>query len=144
MKAGSRLAVCSARGERMYCQTAPYVRKDGSKRRTYRCGNVKACTGVCDAKPVDAEAVDTAVMERLHDLLPDFERWIEQIEDRHASERERLALLVERAEAEVTAARGTVAKHEKRYRDAVAADDDTKADLMLEFVQEARRDLEAR
>ena len=42
-------------------------------------------------KPVDAEPIDTAVMERLHDLLPDFDGWITQIEDRHAIERGKLA-----------------------------------------------------
>jgi hypothetical protein len=37
-------------------------------------------------------------MERLHDLLPDFDRWIACIEDRHADDRARLAKLVERAQ----------------------------------------------
>jgi hypothetical protein len=138
----ARLAVCAECGERMYAVTSPYRRKDGTKARQYVCHAYKFGTGLCDAKPVNAEVVDTAVMESLHDVLPDFEAWIAAIEDRHADERARLAQLVEKAEAERDRQEANVGRHERRYRDAVASDDDTKADLLLEFVAQARRDVE--
>lgn len=96
----------------------------------------------CDAKPVDAEVVDAAVLNGLDDLLPNFEQWIAQIEDRHAGERQRLAGLVDQAEADRDRQAHAVQQHERRYSGFVAKGDDVKADLAMEFVQEARRDLQ--
>ena len=136
----SRLAVCADCGSPMFARTSPYKRKDGSKARSYACRSYVTADGTCSARPVDAEVVDTAVMERLADLLPDFAIWIGQIEDRHADERGRFARLVDEAERDRGRARADVDRHERRYRDLVARDD-PHADLALEFVAGARRDL---
>lgn len=139
----SKLAECGRCGGPMYASTSSYLRKgDGGRARSYACRSYRSSDGVCDAKPVDAELVDTAVMERLHDLLPDFDRWISQIEDRNADERSRIACLVEKAERDRDAQARALEAHERRYRLAVT-DDDAKADLLLEFVQEARAELSA-
>jgi hypothetical protein len=86
--------------------------------------------------------VDTTMMERLHDLLPDFEQWVEQIEDRHGEERRRLAAGGDKAERDRAQAPAGEA-HERHYRQAVAARDDAKADLLLGFVQEGRAHVDA-
>jgi DNA invertase Pin-like site-specific DNA recombinase len=137
----TRLARCAECGSPMFARTSPYRRKDGTKARSYACRSYGQSDGTCSARPVDAELVDTAVMERLHDLLPDFEGWITQIEDRHADERGRLADLVDQAERDRDKHAATVGKHERQYRRHVDAGNDTKADLASEFVEEARRDL---
>ena len=136
----SSLAVCAKCGSPMFAYTSPYKRKDGTRARSYQCRSYRFSDGTCDQKPVDAEAIDAAVMERLHDLLPDFETWIAQLEDRHAGERQRLADLVNQAEADRDRQARALDQHERRYRDMVARDD-AKADLALEFVADAHRDL---
>jgi hypothetical protein len=83
--------VCGKCYERMYAVTSSYRRKDGPRRRTYACHNYHFGTGECDARPIDAELVDREVVAGLDKLLVDFEGWRAQIEDRHTSERNRLA-----------------------------------------------------
>ena len=57
----------------MFARSRAYRRKDGTRARTYECRSYRFSDGTCTAKPVDAEAIDRAVMEALADLLPDFE-----------------------------------------------------------------------
>lgn len=44
----AKLATCDRCGARMYSQTSPYKRRDGTQQRSYVCGNVRDSTGVCD------------------------------------------------------------------------------------------------
>ncbi len=135
------LATCGVCGSPMYTSTSAYKRKDGSRARQYQCRGYRSSDGTCDVR-FEAEAADTAVIERLHKLLPDFVGWIGQIEDRNAGDRQRLVDVVGRAEHDRDAQTVIVEKHERRYRQAVA-DDHPKADLLLDFVQQARQDLAA-
>jgi DNA invertase Pin-like site-specific DNA recombinase len=134
----SRLAVCGECQSPMYTYTSPYRRKDGTRARQYQCRAYRFADGTCSAKPVDAEAVDTAVMERLHDLLPDFESWLATLENHHDRERRRLEDEVDRAREKRHQAFRAVVDHEQNYRRLVTAGDAERADLALDFVKEAR------
>ena len=83
----------------MFSVTSSYRRKDGSRARQYVCRGYHFSDGTCDLR-VDAEAVDAAVLERLPRIMPRFDQWIGQIEDRHAAERKRLEDDCDRARAE--------------------------------------------
>ena len=123
----------------MFCHTSSYVRKDGSRARQYRCRSYwQHRRGTCDAKPVDAEAVDAAVLEQLPRLLLDFESWIEQIEDRYAAERQRLVDQVEKAQAERDDLTERWRKSEDRFLDA----DEKDQELMRNAVERRRDELQ--
>jgi hypothetical protein len=137
----ARLGICGGCGAPMSSYTSPYKRKDGSRARSYRCRSYHQADGTCPMKPVSASSIDTAVMEHLHELVPDFDKWIGQIEDRHAAERLRLADVVQQAEADRDKHTADVAKERRKYR--AVEDDDDLARLALGFVKEAEAELEA-
>jgi len=132
----TRLARCGACGETMYCFTSPYRRKDGGRQRLYRCGGFQRGFGLCSAS-FDAERIDTAVMENLHRLIPDFDKWIKAVEDRHAAERKRLQAVCDRASNERDDQARKVEKLEARW----ASYDDHNAELVLPIVERERRAL---
>jgi hypothetical protein len=61
-----------------------------TRQRTYVCGHVQDFTGLCHAPRIDAELVDTHVINGLQRYLGDFEAWLEQLLSGYASERHRL------------------------------------------------------
>jgi DNA invertase Pin-like site-specific DNA recombinase len=108
----ARLGTCDRCGERMYSSTSPYVRKDGTRARRYLCANVRASTGLCDQKPLDAVKVDAAIVEHLSALFIDFEAWLEQLAQGQRGQRDRL----EADLAQALAAQDKLAKQEDRLR----------------------------
>jgi hypothetical protein len=98
----------------MFAVTSSYERKDGTRARHYQCRGYNRADGTCDVK-VNAEAVDTAVLENLPKLMPRFDEWAGQIEDRHAAERKRLQEARDQAVEEVDAQRRKVEKAEDRF-----------------------------
>jgi hypothetical protein len=84
----ARLGVCDRCGERMYTQTSPYVRKDGTQRRSYVCANVRGSTGLCDQPPLDGVQIDAAVVQHLNRLFIDFDAWLEELARGAASQRD--------------------------------------------------------
>ncbi len=139
----ARLARCGRCGERLYAVTSNYRRKDGSRARSYVCHSYQFATGTCDAKPIDAELVDAAVIAGLDSLLIDFEGWRRRIEDGHNVERVRLTGEVQRAQRDRDAQGHRTAKVEARWGDYIAAGDDAKADLVLPMVEKERHALTA-
>jgi hypothetical protein len=136
----ARLAVCGRCGGRMTGYTASYRRKDGTRKRTYKCRNYHHNTGVCDQGPVDGALVDAAVTSDLRTLLVDFEAWRGRIEDRHNAERGGLARQVERAEEELAAQAHKTEKVEAKWSEYLATDE-RKADLVLPMVERERTEL---
>jgi hypothetical protein len=63
----------------MYAVTSPYVRKDGTKQRSYVCASVRDATGLCDAPKIPAEVVDRAVVDQLRHLFIDIESWQREV-----------------------------------------------------------------
>jgi hypothetical protein len=78
--------------------TRPHRRKDGSRRRTTCARTLRASTGLCDAPSVDAELVDSAVINRLDGYLDDFGAWRASIEAGQGGGLTRPRREVERAE----------------------------------------------
>jgi|tagenome__1003787_1003787.scaffolds.fasta_scaffold20984847_4 hypothetical protein len=60
----------------MHSRLSPYQRKDGSRARTYLCADVVNGTGLCDTWPVNAGAVNAAVLDRLPRYIAEAERWV--------------------------------------------------------------------
>jgi hypothetical protein len=137
----ARLAVCGKCGARMTGYTSPYRRKsDGGRRREYRCINYHRGTGLCDASPIDAVLVDSAIASGLRELLVDFEGWRQRIEERHDAERAGLARQAEVAERELGAQRHKTNACEAKWAEYLATDEH-KADVVLPIVEKERANL---
>jgi len=134
----ARLACCFHCGARMTPVTSTYVRRDGTRRRTYQCDNVHYSTGLCNAPSLDAELADAAVLAELDRLLIDFDGWRERIEAGQSDERERLTRELERAERDHAAQEARHAAVQRKWADYIAAGDDARADLVLEAVERER------
>ena len=137
------LALCgrciiAGRDEVMRPVTSTYRRKDGSRKRTYVCRHVHECTGVCDAPPIDAELIDTHVVNELQRYLGDFEAWREQLQTGYASERERL-------ERELSTAVDSCSEQERiceRFERAIGlAEDETQTKVAMRAAARAEEDL---
>jgi DNA invertase Pin-like site-specific DNA recombinase len=103
----ARLGRCDRCGERMYCVTSPYKRKDGTQQRSYVCANVRNETGLCDQPKLDAAKIDAAVVAHLDRLFIDFDAWLEQLAKGAADHRAGL-------QAELSAQLEQLAKRERQ------------------------------
>jgi site-specific DNA recombinase len=135
------LAVCARCSEVMRPITSGYRRKDGSRRRTYRCRHVHEGTGLCDAPEVDAEAVDTGVINQLDRYLGDFEAWRDQLLDGYANERERLTHEVEAARSDLDE-QTKIVKRTQSYIG--VAEDEAQAKVAMRAAAEAEAERERR
>jgi site-specific DNA recombinase len=135
------LALCGCCGERMQAKTASYRRKDGTRRRFYACTNTRDCTGLCDAPPVDAEAVDRHVADALERYLGDFEAWRDQLARGYSSERERLGREIESALADLAEQERSC---ERAERLPALAEDDAQAQVALRAAAHEQAELDRR
>jgi len=133
----ANLAVCGVCGARMRPQTSNYVRKDGTRRRYYQCGNQLSGAG-CTGPVVSAELVDAALVAELDRLLIDFDAWRDQIETGQSDERARIRAELERAERDRDEQERRYDAVQRRWADYVAAGDDSKADLVIGTVERER------
>jgi site-specific DNA recombinase len=138
----ARLAFCGQCGQRMYAITSPYKRKDGTRRRTYKCGNAQFATGMCTAAPIDAEPVDRAVISNLDRYLGDYDAWRTQIETAQHAERASLSRGVEAARKDLTDLQTRVEKIEADYERQVARDEHQNAEAILPILTRRRGDVE--
>jgi len=138
----ARLARCGQCGSAMYGSTSTYRRKDGTKRKSYECGNFKFATGVCDASPIDAELVDRAVIANLSRYLGDFEAWRSQIEAGHTAERDRLEGEVERARVDIDELDRKASMLAGDYEHHRAAGEDAEARVLLRMLTGREQDRE--
>ena len=134
----AKLARCGECGSPMFTATSSYRRKDGTRDRQYQCRSYRTSDGTCNAKPVDAEVVDTAVLENLYWLMPRFDEWIAQIETRHSAERARLEIASQQAIAERDIQRRKLEHAQDRWLGLAAEDQD----LLLPALRRARDELE--
>lgn len=119
----SRLARCERCEGRMLGVTSSYTRKDGSKRRTYVCENVKGCTGVCDQPPMDAQAIDRDTIAHLDGFFLDFDGWLQTVTKQQASERESIRGSITAHERSLEKCRLRETKLRERYLAAIEIDD---------------------
>lgn len=136
----SKLATCARCGSRMYCVTSPYKRKDGSQARRYVCKNVASETGLCDAPKVNAEVADAAIVPHIRHFFDDFASWATAVAEEAGAQRAAL----EAELADLRAKRQTLADAERpardRYASALAAGEDSKAEVLLEVVAKMKDD----
>jgi DNA invertase Pin-like site-specific DNA recombinase len=119
----ARLGRCDRCGERMYCVTSPYKRKDGTQQRCYVCANVQSATGLCDQPRIDAAQADAAVVKHLDQLFIDFDAWLASFSQ--STEQHRATLETQLANALDVLRRldHLESKLRGRYLEAVADDD---------------------
>lgn len=67
------LAECGVCGSRMRCVTT-HKRKDGTRKRIYRCRHQHQQTGLCNAPDVAAEVVDSWIVGDLSNLVLDMDQ----------------------------------------------------------------------
>lgn len=135
----ARLAHCARCGQPMRPQISTYVRKDGTRRRTYVCGSIHAGTGLCALPLIDAEAVDRAVLDQMHLLLADLGVWAQDAASDAAARRAELVRAAEIDRAALSELRRAEGALADRYADAVAADDEADAYAASLAVDRVRR-----
>jgi DNA invertase Pin-like site-specific DNA recombinase len=134
------LGRCASCGGSMYSRTSPYKRKDGTHARSYTCAHVVNGTGLCDAPPVEATAVDAQVLEDLPRYLEEAERWLRELGNDRLGARTRVEDALKAAERRTRALRTRVDRTAERY---AAEHDPTsdKAEALLDVLVRQRRDL---
>jgi hypothetical protein len=131
----ARLAVCARCGRRMGAFTSSYRRKDGSRRRFYRCVTAHDGSGKCDyGHPINAEPVDANLVAGLDRLMVDFDTWAERVRSDADEERARLEAEVESAQDAYELQSDRSDKVAARWAEMVAADDPM-ADVVLPQVE---------
>jgi DNA invertase Pin-like site-specific DNA recombinase len=132
------LATCARCGSRMIGETSSRPRKDGSRKRSYVCVLVHGSSGACDMPRLDAALVDAWVVEKLPELLSDFNAWRERLMDRHATDRERLEGEVATAEESLVATARGVMPIEQKWASYVEQGRDRDAEMVLPILQRKR------
>src|SRR5439155_17784713 len=84
------IAACGECGGRMDSVPSRYVRKDGSRARTYTCRTHRERPQDCAAKPFDAGVIDAAVIANLNSFLGDVNGWRDRLISTQEAERDRL------------------------------------------------------
>lgn len=119
----ARLGRCDRCGERMYCVTSPYKRKDGTQQRCYVCANVKSVTGLCDQPRIDAAQADASVVKHLDQLFIDFDAWLASLAQSTEQHRATLETQIANALDELRRLDHLESKLRARYLEAVANDE---------------------
>jgi DNA invertase Pin-like site-specific DNA recombinase len=128
-----RLAICDRCGARLYARTETYKRKkDGQKRRYYRCANVVNQTGTCDQPRLDAELIDEAVVDYLDRLFVDFDAWRTETERARDSARDTVLAALKAAEVEVARLDKLVGKVQADYLKRLDAGEDNAAQFAVD------------
>lgn len=140
----AKLAVCDRCGGRLYSRTSPYRRKDGTRKRQYICAHVVNQTGMCDQPPIDAEAVDPAVVDHLNRLFVDFDAWQGETERTRQSAIDSAQVAVDDAEREVRRLDGLADKVQADYLRQLDAGDDAAAQVAVEAKKHVEEQREAR
>jgi DNA invertase Pin-like site-specific DNA recombinase len=140
----AKLAVCDRCGSRLYSRTSPYRRKDGTHKRQYVCSQVVNQTGMCDQPPIDAEAVDPAVVDHLNRLFVDFEAWQGETERAQRSAIDAAQEAVDEAEREVRRLDGLAEKVQADYLRRLEAGDDDAAQVAVGAKKHVEEQREAR
>jgi hypothetical protein len=121
----------------MEAYTSNYARKDGTRRRLYRCTHVRDSTGLCHAPSVPAEIVDAEILRNLPRLMLDFETWRDGLVAKASGVRDRMRAEVERAEQSYADAVTLHERAQARWLRLTSADDPA-ADDVLPMVRIAR------
>jgi site-specific DNA recombinase len=129
-----RLAVCNRCDAPMQAVTSPYARKDGTRKRKYRCKGKRY--DACDAPQVDALRVDAAVVEHIRHLFIDVEAWQADLARGAAEAHGTLETAVSDARAALAKAEREVQRLGERYKTL----DGPRAAAVLDLLVSAREE----
>lgn len=105
------VAFCGYCGASLY--TRRYKRIEGE--RAYVCAAVRESRGICTAKPIPAQWVETAVVDHLKHFLGDVEAWISARATESCTERDRFAVAVEAQRAQLKQRQVRAARAHETY-----------------------------
>ncbi len=131
----AKLAVCGRCGERMSVNTSK-PRTDGTQRRTYVCQNVRSATGLCDQPRLDAEKIDTAVVEYLDRLFVDVDAWTAELERGASGQREAAEAALAAERAELAKLEGREAKLREVWTAAIEAGETRREEIAFDTLEE--------
>jgi DNA invertase Pin-like site-specific DNA recombinase len=134
----ARVGACGVCGAPMDVVTVRYVRKDGSRKRTYVCRAHRERPQDCAAAPLDATLVDRAFVANLTSFLGDVEGWRGQLVATRDVERQRMATEVDRAQDALATCERVIAGARARYGAALATGADERAAGIEEFIEGQR------
>ena len=134
----AKLAICDRCGARMYAQTSPYEREDGTHKRIYYCANVRSCSGVCDQPRIPSEAVDLAVIEYLDKLFVDVEAWSKELAAASADQRRSAQIALDAEVDRLLTIDRRQTKIRERYMQAVEIGNEAQERILLDMLTNAR------
>lgn len=122
----SGISYCARCGKPMGSRTSTYKRKDGTRKRSYVCPNVKP--RLCDQPLIDAEAVDAAILTRLDADFAGLAEWYEALKRGHDDRRGALLNELQAAGERAAKLDRLLPRLRDAYLDALDADGDGRAD----------------
>jgi hypothetical protein len=128
------IATCGGCGGPMDVVTGRHERKDMTRARRYVCRTHRERPQDCRCGPFDANAVDPGFLENLDSFMGDVGRIRDTLLAARDADRERLGHEIARAEADAAECERVTKRMRARYDAAVAADDDAKAETVLEAI----------
>ncbi|MEJ7786618.1 MAG: recombinase family protein [Solirubrobacteraceae bacterium] len=137
------LATCMRCRQRMFGVTSTYKRTDGSHARRYVCPEVKGCTGLCAQPPVDAEAVDRAVLSHLDGFTLDFGELMTRILNTKAEELRTLDAQAEDHQRRLSSLHRREDRLHERLAEALEQEQKEHEGALLEGLSRARAETEA-
>jgi site-specific DNA recombinase len=121
------------------CGATLYIRKVAAGR-TYVCGNRRASTGLCDAAPIRADVLESAVLARLRKFTGDVEKWITEHLEAQQQQRERQRIAADRERAHLVQVEQRIEHARDRYDRALDEGDDDRAAVVEDELARLRSD----
>lgn len=139
------LAKCPECGSSMHAQTSRFKRKDGTYARYYVCcahrDHHAESAERCPAMPVDAVRADGLVLRDIDGLLSNAEAVRERLDSGRTIKREKHAAKAAAANDDVAKCERALATADRQYADALAHDDEDRAEAVLRGQGLLREDL---
>lgn len=123
------------------CGSTMFTRRQAAGR-VYVCRHRRQGTGLCDAPPVIAEAVEHALLEHLDDFVPHLDQWIAARMSDRSVEHDRHRVVVVAQEARLHELKALMAAYRRQWRLHAEAGEDRLAALALREVEAAQAALD--
>ncbi|MCW2952729.1 MAG: Resolvase domain protein [Conexibacter sp.] len=134
----ARVAACGRCGAPVDVVTSRYIRRDGTRQRTYVCRTHRERPQDCPARPIDAGPVDISFVNNLTQFLGDVESWRGRLVATRESDRARMQSAMRDAEDDVARHDRILANGQRRYSAALEAGDDARADAIEDALAQQR------
>lgn len=133
------LGRCGTCGARLDCVTGRNVRVDGTRKRSYVCRTHRERPQDCAAKPIDAAAIDAAIITNLENLLGDVDDVRARIAAGRKVDRQRLEQEAAHAKVDADEADRRAARAKRIAMDAADEKADAAMDVYADHRAEAAR-----